>query len=65
MKTGKERRKHIVGLDDGLVRGQLFYKQHKLEKAECDEILKSSDKERELQSTEKSTSEHFYIGQTT
>lgn len=65
MKTGKERRKHIVGLDDGLVRGQLFYKQHKLEKAECDEILKSSDKERELQSTEKSTSEHFYTGQTT
>lgn len=65
MKTGKERRKHIVGLEDGLVRGQLFYKEHKLEKAECDEILKSSDKECELQSTGKSTSEHFHTDQTT
>ena len=47
MKTGKESRKHIVGLEDGeetsLVRVQLFCKEHKLEKAECDEILKSSD----------------------
>lgn len=64
MKTSKERRRHIVGLEDGLVRGQLFYKEHKLEKAVCDEILKSSDEERELQSIGKSTSENFYTDQT-